>query len=323
MNPYTWLTRQWSARVNDWIARHHPRRAGEHAINRKRIYILPTRGGWVFAIMSLVVLLAAMNYSNALAFMLCFWLGAIGFVTMHETHANLMGTAVRLRTPDAVFAGETAYQPVLLRNTSRKPRMALRVARDRLAATALATEDCRDDCETHFAWTPEQRGVHPVPRFSVSSDWPLGLFRSWSWVHAEMQQTVYPQPAASSEGLRPSAAVPEDGGTDQPGDEELSGLRDYTPGDSMRTIHWRSLAAHDQLASKAFTAPVNDVQWLDLAATPAGFSLEQKLSLLCRAILDLHAQRQTYGLRLGATLIPPASGDSQRDRCLEALARHG
>ncbi len=322
-NPIGWISRRWNARVDAWMARHHPRRAGEYEINRKRIYILPTRAGWAYAVICLIVLLAAMNYSNSLAFMLAFWLGAIGFLTMHETHANLINTAVRLGPPDAVFAGETAFQPVLLRNRGRKPRMALKASTDRKASTAIQTQDCIDESEALLAWTPQQRGVHPVPRFSMSSDWPLGLFRSWSWVHAETYQVVYPRPEPHSEGPPPHPAEPEDGGTDQPGDEELSGLRDYIPGDSLRTIHWRSLAAHDQLASKAFTAPVSDAQWVDLAALPSNLNLEQKLSRLCRIILDLHAQRQTYGLRLGTMTISPASGDSQRDRCLEALARYG
>lgn len=321
--PWRIVARQIETRAEAWMTRRHPPRSGEQLIDRKRIYILPTRAGWVYALLAFIVLLAAMNYSNAMAYLLAFWLAAIGFVTMHETHANLMGLAVRLSAPDAVFAGETAFQPVQLRNSSRRAKMAIVADHDRHGLRAMATVDCHDEAHTLYGWNPPGRGVHAVPRIAISSNWPLGLFRSWSFVNSTMQQVVYPQPAPA--GPRPPTGSGDaaEGQREQHSAEELAGLRDYQAGDSPRTIHWRSLAAHDQLASKRFAEPQSETHWLDLDRLPAHLDLEARLALLCRFILDLHGARQRYGLRLGTQRIPPDAGSGHRDRCLEALARYG
>lgn len=315
------LKRHWNARAEAWLNRHHPRRDGEYQINRRRVYILPTRAGAAYGIVTIIVLLAAMNYSNAVAFMLAFWLGAIGFVAMHETHGNLLGLGVRLSTPDAVFAGETAYQPVSLHNHSRRARVSLSAHEQRHPKNPSPV-DCVNEAQTLMAWKPEGRGVHPVPRVAISTNWPLGVFCSWSWVHGTVNQVVYPAPAKESLNLPEAPAEPAPGSLERPSDEELSGLRDYVPGDSPRNIHWRSLAAHDQLASKRFSTPAADAQWLDISAYPASLTTEEKLSQLCRAVLDMHAAQQPFGMRLGPLIFDPASGDQHRDHCLEALARY-
>jgi len=60
--------------------------------------------------------------------------------------------------------------------------------------------------------------------------------------------------------------------------------------------------------------------WLDWRATPDTLTPEGRLSRLARWVIDAHAAGLSFGLRLPDMTIPPAPGDAQRDRCLEALA---
>src|SRR3546814_14682087 len=84
------------------------RQPGPIAIPRNRVYIVPTRFGYVFALMLLVMLLGAMNYSNSMAFMLTFLLAGLGLLCMHHPHANLVNLQLRAVTMPPVFAGATA-----------------------------------------------------------------------------------------------------------------------------------------------------------------------------------------------------------------------
>lgn len=317
------IGRFWRRKVDAWIDHHHPRRQGSYAINRRRIYILPSRPGWGFATVTLIVLLAAMNYSNSMAFQLAFWLGALGFVVMHETHANLLDLHVRLGPPEPVFVGESAYQPVILSNAARRPRVALCLSLDREPPAQALVQDCSDETQAHLRWTPTHRGLHQPPRFAISTNWPLGLFRAWSLIHLQMPQLVYPAPAPP--GLPPPSRGVDPEGREGlvRGQEELVGLREYVQGDSPRHIHWRTLASHDQLASRNFADPLAEATWLDLEQVRHKGGLEEQLAQLCRWILDLHGARQAFGLRLGGREIPIGTGDAHRDRCLEALALYG
>ena len=77
-----------------FIDRRTPVRALPLAVSRRRLYILPTRSGALFAVLLTVMLLGATNYENSLAFALTFWLGAITLVSMHHAHGNLLGVQI-------------------------------------------------------------------------------------------------------------------------------------------------------------------------------------------------------------------------------------
>jgi uncharacterized protein (DUF58 family) len=47
---------------------------------------------------------------------------------------------------------------------------------------------------------------------------------------------------------------------------------------------------------------------------------EERLSILCRWVLDAHAGGEAFGLRLPGGEILPGLGTAHRHRCLEALA---
>jgi uncharacterized protein (DUF58 family) len=60
--------------------------------------------------------------------------------------------------------------------------------------------------------------------------------------------------------------------------------------------------------------------WLDWRATPEALGTEGRLARLARWVTDAHAAALSFGLRLPGATFPPAPGNAQRDRCLEALA---
>src|SRR3546814_17338047 len=82
-------------RIDAWVMARVKRQPGPIAIPRNRVYIVPTRFGYVFALMLLVMLLGAMNYSNSMAFMLTFLLEGLGLTCMQHTHANLHNLQLR------------------------------------------------------------------------------------------------------------------------------------------------------------------------------------------------------------------------------------
>ena len=61
------------------------RDSGTIELNRKRIYILPTRRGLVFAVFLLAMLLGSINYALSLGFVLTFLLAGLGLVGMLHT----------------------------------------------------------------------------------------------------------------------------------------------------------------------------------------------------------------------------------------------
>lgn len=292
---------------------------GEAILQRRGLYMLPTRYGWLFAAVLLVLLLAAINYVNSLAYGLTFLLAAVAIVSMLYTDRNLLHLRVRAGACVPVFAGEVAVFRVHLVNDAARPRVGIAImrgteewARADVAGGASATVELRVPAP--------QRGWLPIPEFHLTTRFPLGILYSWSRRLAlDERCLVYPQPSepwawrAQSQTELATNARPIAGGDD------FSGVREYRPGDSPRQIDWKSAARGRGLLIKEFAAGLSETLWFDLARIPAP-DVEARLSMICRAVLEAELAGLQYGMRLGATAIEPNGGEAHEQLCLRALA---
>ncbi len=312
-------------RFERWVVARHRAEAPPISIRRGRCYILPTRPGLLFALLLLAMLLGAMNYSNNLAFALCFLLGGVGMVAMHHTNANLLGLQVHVGQIPAVFAGDPIWVPVQYANLGAQTRYSLLCAPKRAMLSLDSATDCDggEQAQSGFTLPACERGVYPLPRFAVATEFPLGLFQAWSWLSLKSEILVYPRPSATT---RPIPAVAGESGRlqgQQDGRDDYSHLRDYRPGDALRSIHWRSFPHTGRLTVKTFADPMDESIWLEWNSLPDLKDPELRLSQLCRWVLDCESRQQAYGMRLPDFERPPGLGHAHRAICLEALARFG
>lgn len=309
------------ARIDAWVLSRVPRQPGPVTVQRSRIYILPTRFGWAYAALLLVMLLGAMNYGNSMAFLLCFLLAGLGFVTMHHTHANLAHLQLRAGLAPPVFAGEPARFQIIVDNPSSQPRYSLTLAPAARGAWPSTQADTppRGQCALELQRLGQRRGWLAAPALRLSTEYPLGLFRAWTLAELETSTLVFPQPAPPGREVPPSVGGSGAHASRPGGHDDFSGLRSYQHGDSARTIHWKSLPKTLQPMVKQFAEPLDRDCWLDweqLAPLP----LEARLSQLTRWVLDADAAQQRYGLRLPGRSFAPGQGETHRLLCLKALA---
>jgi len=291
------------------------------ALERRRLYILPTRVGLVFGMILFAMLLGSMNYNNSMGLALTFCLAALGLVTMHHCHRNLLGLVVQAVSAEPVFAGQALVYRVRLHNPAPQKRYQVCLrwdgcassVRDLLPSASLTLE---------LALPARARGLYRLPRLSITSQHPFMFFRCWTWLHLDAPCLVYPSPAAP--GPEPPRRDVDVGSAqhDGMGSEDFAGLRTYRPGDSPRHIAWKAFARDGELLVKQFAGTALTTLWLDFASAP-GPDTEQRLQRLCRWVLSSDAAGWTYGLRLPGNEIQPGSGRGHRANCLAALAMHG
>ncbi len=290
----------------------------EIRLGTRAIYILPTRHGLLFAFTLIALLLGAINYSNALAYLLTFLLANLGVVSLLHSQKNLLGLYIAAAGGEPVFVGEPATFRISLRS-GRALRSALRVE-TKSAVTPVFDVPDRDVYWASLAVPAVQRGWLECPPLRLASAYPLGVARAWTrWFLLPARTLAYPRPAdqsvlANAPGVdgESRGAMPEDG-------DDFAGLRAYQPGDPLSRISWKTLARGGGLHTKDFRAPRAESLWLDWE-TLATHDTETRLSLLCRAVLDADAVGLLYGLRLPGTTLQPDNGPVHRARCLEALA---
>lgn len=304
-----------------WLKRRQGDDGMRVRLTRRRIYILPTRFGVMFAVIDFTMLLAAMNYSNSMMFALSFLLAALGLVAMHRCHAMLDALTLTALPCAPVFAGDDLHFRFSLRAAGRRPRFGITLARGRGLPGEVADLPGDAPVELALIQPAPTRGLQACGRVSIYSRYPFGLFEAWAWLEPPLEGLVYPTPR----GDRPLPDAPARGHESEhrqrAGDDDFAGLRGYRPGDPPRHLAWRALAAGRGLYTKQFEGTVGHGIRLDYAELPTGVPQEARLEQLTRWVLDADAEQRAYALQLpGTATLGPDLGDAHRHRCLRALA---
>lgn len=288
------------------------------SLHRSSLYILPTREGLYYAAMLVVMLLAAVNYANGLAYALTFLLAAIAVVGILHTYQNIARLRISGGPAPPVFAGEPARFTLVAHNDTRVARYAVDIG---VGAHARRIDvPSQGTAAIELTVPTVHRGYLRAPPVRLSTRFPLGLWRAWSrLVAVPARCLVYPNPA-------PEEPLPETPGRQTGRErsrnaegEDFAGLREFRHGDPVQRVAWKKVASGRGWHTKQFAAPVGQVCWLDWHAL-AGRGDEERLSLLCRWVLMAEQQEIAYGLRLPGCTIEPGTGALHRDHCLEQLA---
>ena len=290
-------------------------------LGQRRIFIIPTRYGLLFALVLIVMLIGAINYTLALGHALVFLLAGLGITGMVHTFRNLYGLIITPGRCQPVFAGEIAHFQLNLGNDRRTARLALDLEAEP-GQTVITAVDAEKSTKTSIPVRTRQRGWLELPRVRLSSRYPLGLFVAWSYLQPAMRCLVYPQPITSRlPAPSPTPASGESRG--EGGQEDFAGFRERQPADSPRHVAWKASArdtGERPLLVKQFAGGAQLELQLDWSLTDPALTVDHRLSLLAGWILAAEIEGCSYGLRLPNQEIRPHAGEAHRRRCLEALA---
>lgn len=311
-----------SGRLRDdwirWVTRRHANDGRQARLGRNRIYILPTRAGYVLLGIILVMLLGSINYANNLAFLLTFLLAGLGHNAMWYTHRNLLGLTLSTLPVPAVFAGQRLVIPVRAEETAGREREALVLHLGPHSSGAVSVP-AHGHANMTLVLPGTGRGVYQLPRQRVDTRYPLGVLEAWSWLTLAPEILVYPAPL--DPGAAAGGAGPEEGSASHRREGDVPDqIRPYRAGDPPARIVWKIFARSGKLHVREPTSSQGDRLWLDWDAMPAA-DTETRLSMLCHQVLAAHAEGRSFGMRLPGQTLEPGQGAGHRERCLQALAR--
>ncbi|MBL1275713.1 MAG: DUF58 domain-containing protein [Ectothiorhodospiraceae bacterium] len=300
---------------------------GPITLVQRRVYILPSKMGIYFATMMFVMLLGAVNYTNNLAFALTFLMASISLVSILHCYRNLLSLRVDVGPIPSVFCGDTVQVPMILDNQQHAARYALKLQfyQDKRQESPefqsyIFTDvgaDQRQRCNVPVR--TQQRGLYPLPRVTLRSSFPLGLFQTWAHAQRDAHYLVYPAPTQKHDLPNAPSVHTHLSGDRGKGADDFAGLRTYHHGDSLRHVHWKAVAREQGMFTKQFGGDRSEELWLDWESLP-GMDTETRLSRLCRWVIDADASQLNYGLRIPGAMVPLGTGPGHRHHCLKALA---
>jgi uncharacterized protein (DUF58 family) len=298
-------------------------------IERRRIYILPTRFGLMLVALLIAMLIAGLNYNSNLGLAFAFFMVSMVLVAMHHCHRNLLGLTVDVKADVDAFAGADAAFYFMLRNESAVDRSDIEVRLGTAADSPQGTVEAMRSVatgsyeEAMLAVAVANRGVRRFRQFELRTTYPFGWFRAWTYVHSPLTAFVAPSPRGGRPLPAASAAAGESAPSESRGEEDFAGLRSYAPGIPLKHMAWKTLARGGEAAVRVYSELGTRPEWLEWSSLD-GLDTETRLSQLCRWIADCESGHpRPYGLRLPGVEIPPGRGPAHRSRCLRALACHG
>lgn len=284
-------------------------------LDRRRIYVLPTGFGLAFAVLLLVMLLGALNYGNNPALLLTCLLGAAAGASLFLGFRVLTGLALEQVRADEGHAGDPLRLIVRFAPGARD-RPSLRLRRGAAETAFALPANTASDVVLNAPDT--RRGWFRPGRIRVWTEFPLGLFQLWSWLHPDAEFLVYPALESPAPPL-PAGSGEYGEHTRAGSSEEHAGLREYRPSDPSRLIAWKASVRHDHLLVRDIERRSGEALVLDYASLRE-LEPEARIRRLAAWVVMAEAAQRSYALRLPGEALGPDLGAQHRRACLRALA---
>jgi uncharacterized protein (DUF58 family) len=288
-------------------------------VNRRRIYILPSRFGVMLAAILAAMLIAGLNYNSNLGLAFAFLMASMALVTMHHCNRNLLRLSVDVTAEVDAFAGHEAIFEFALRNASNVDRRDIEIRC--MGGVGMGSVAARENESILVVVAVAQRGLTRVNQFELRTYYPFGWFYSWTYVQGAL--TIHVAPAPRGTRTLPSASARGNAShSEARGDEDFSGLRAYEPGVPLKHMAWKVLARGGEAAVRSYSSLAAQPEWLEWSSLD-GLDVESRLSQLCLWVLESDQAQRPYGLKIPGREIAPSGGAAHRFACLRALADYG
>ncbi len=288
------------------------------------ILVRVTNLGLGFVFLTLVVAMGATNTGNNGLYILVALLLAILVVSGIVSRWNVEGLVPDLECPDEIFAGTPARFQVRIHNSGKRTRKAILVRfssdpQPLLFPEVVPGEDEKRGLDLVFS----KRGLRHAGPLLVYSGYPIGLFRK-GHIHSrgftylvfpKVTSRPLPRPEPSSREGDAVHRILRGRGTD------IRNLREASPGDDPRDIHWPQTARQGTLIVKERSAEQGrDAMVFVESPIAGGAAFERAVSEAAGVVLQLLGRGDRVGLAAPGHHIPPAAGPAQRKLLLTALS---
>lgn len=302
-----------------WLTARMPAQ-NSFTLNRKNIFIFPSKFGVHFLIICFVLFLLGTNYQNNLILFVVFFLCSFMVTCLLLSYKNMTDLTLTANQITPQFAGQDS---VFCLRITKKPNRGQEID-FYFQQPSSALKSVIKEQQVFVYGLSKKRGWFNPGRVTLRSTFPFGLFTVWTHLDFGLRALLYPEPLANGMPQVSLSAEQKNQGLTNftPGFEQFSMLKSYQPGESLKSVAWKQLAQGRGWFSKQFEQAQGGDVLLDLALY-TNLDLETKLSLICFQIVELEMNHCSYALKLDSKTIATGNGLQHKEMCLKALALYG
>jgi len=283
----------------------------------------PTREGWAFLGLTVLLGVSALNSGNNLLYLAVALLLSLIVLSGLLSEQGFRKVRVSVSLPRRCFAGSPAAIRITLKNGKRRlPSYALQV---RLTGQPASFRLLRLGPGEAAAGTLHpsfpRRGLHLLPPLRLATRYPFGLFVKSA--PAARSRPILVFPALAPGGVVPPQETGERrAARRRGGGGELFDLRPYRTGEDMRLIHWPITAKKGLLMLREMAAETGGSLTIILERLAGAHpeAVEADVSRAAGAAVRACAAGAAVRLLAGRRQVPWGTGERHADRILRELA---
>lgn len=279
---------------------------------------LPTSVGLILIGLSLGIGVAAYNTSSNILFMTLSLMLSCLILSGVLAWMNLHGTRWRLAVPPRIRAGESSSVAIDMVNTKTiLPTYSLcfelKVEKADISHLVCQQEGLDPGERTRLVWryTPIRHGAETVAITRLDSLYPFGFLRKSISGWQKQDIIVWPKRARYTFEPQNGSQWKQQGKTAMVAGQgtELVNLRDYRPGDAVRTVHWKASARMRKLLVRETSEEKRDAYLILVETSKQLWPNERQFEILGRTVLsvseDLYARNQIWGVAVNDESVRP------------------
>ncbi len=280
------------------------------------------KAGYTYILVTIAIGFSAVNTGNNLVFLITSALLSYMIVSGVFGSLNLRNARVSLKLPEDIFAGIECPATLTVRTAgSRRACFLLRASVMGCDAWfPYVTGGTQEEriVPLHF----NRRGRHSIPSVHLSSPFPFNLFTRHRDLPLELDVIVYPKPLPDPSSICRTLSSPQPGDPSStfPGhDGDILSIRNYVPGDPIKTINWKATAKTDTLKTKELSVLHYQNQVIDLDHLDEE-DLENELSRLTHTLLTIVRLKIPVVMIVDGVRLQPGLFMSHKNQVLRKLA---
>ena len=218
-------------------------KSGTWRLRQNNIFILPNRFGLYAGFLVLASFAMGYKVQNNFILLGVIFLFLVFMLSLIAGVRNLQGIEISVSVPPYQFAGQTQYMQFRFKKAQPAFNVWLEIGAQRIQVDLSTGATGVNVPIGDYA-----RGVYELPAIKLSTVFPFGIARVWSWLRPPGELVVAPTPhelgvAQYPRGNPMKADMADTKRQQNDFADELGDLRDYGDSDPPARIDWKRFAA--------------------------------------------------------------------------------
>ncbi len=286
----------------------------------------PTKEGFFFILLSLIIGFAALNTGNNLLYIIFGITLSLVALSGVISMINISSIDINLDSHSDIFALTPGYLWISVKNKKKyvsSYSITINIQENSYYLDKVGSEKTEKLRVKSFF---KERGLNKLPEISISTRYPFGFFKKWVSTNFEKKDiVVFPRlvQVNSNEDFLENS-IGENNSKRNGGGDELKSFREYNEGDNIKDIHWKVSAKMNKLISKEYFSETRKNIKIDFRpGAEDKAELEKYISKKASTYLDLI--KNGYDVEFvtqGKTLVT-TKGNIRDKKVLNYLALYG